>query len=109
MSHQFREGIENTCEGCPVIAVIHAELEALSEGRSGLREDQVLPQAIGHALNAVDINLAAGAIGCRNIPKQLPEAPDPMPPLASPERVAYGRHCLAWLALKRSRVQGQNN
>jgi hypothetical protein len=105
MNVVFR-GVENICNNCPVVTIIGSDMQQLM-GQSYAPDElnTVRDLAANHLLNVADINYAAGTIGCRDKEKELPEVLRPMPPIGSPERIAYGRHCLAYVALRKSHSQ----
>ncbi len=107
MEHNFI-GLQFTCEECPLVAVINddlAHLSAISIYSSRAEMQALYDTTRSHMVNIAETEAVARRIGCKDVPKDLPPTPQPMPPLGSPERIEYGRHCLAYVALRKLRGQ----
>jgi hypothetical protein len=96
------KGLHSVCEGCPVIQIIEADLCAIGSVSIGAHEIAAMSDVVvGQLWTAQTIDESAARIACRDVQKDLPPPPSPMPALGHPDRIAYGRMCLAYLAIKK--------
>lgn len=94
------EGL-STCDGCPLFNIITSDLNDTASIPIEMPEIRAHASAMGyHMMQLMNLNEFAMLTNCAEQPKELPAAPEPMPPLGHPDRIAYGRHCLAYLAMK---------
>ena len=92
-----------TCEGCPLVNVIISDIDVLGEMSFSKNEIGAASEAMAaKTMSLMNISNFARAIDCPSQSKEIPPEPVPMPPVGHPDRIAYGQHCLAYLAMRKA-------